>query len=223
LELPTKTELKSFLKAKKSELLFGKSVGIDNKKDLLTNLKYGGDDNQIHAVLLALSVFPKNITRRFDFDSFKRQNWSLEHIFPQTPEGKGHTLTDDEKKNIKAILKVKNNEVELLLNKSTRTTEEQKVYVDAIRKTGTLDNIGNMCLLTGGANSALGCMFFDGKRQKILELIQEGSFVPKHTFDVFAKMIKNLDDDLKQWSKRDIDNHAQYIANVILEDIKDDA
>lgn len=226
LELPTKTELTSFLRKKKSELLFGKNAESDDKEALVKNLKYGDDDKQIHAVLLALSVFPKNVIRRFDFDSFKRQNWSLEHIFPQTPEGKGHVLTDDEKQNIKHILvndREESEAIELLLKQASRTTDEQKVYVDAIRKTGTLDNIGNMCLLTGGANSALGCLFFDGKRQKILELIQRGNFVPKHTFDVFAKMIAGLDVDLKQWSKKDIDAHAQYIASTILNDIKDDA
>ncbi|MFS1421967.1 DUF262 domain-containing protein [Shewanella sp. 10N.286.48.B5] len=226
LELPTKTELTSFLRKKKSELLFGKNAESDDKEALVKNLKYGDDDKQIHAVLLALSVFPKNVIRRFDFDSFKRQEWSLEHIFPQTPEGKGHVLTDDEKQNIKHILASDGEEseaIELLLKQASRTTDEQKVYVDAIRKNGTLDNIGNMCLLTGGANSALGCLFFDGKRQKILELIQRGNFVPKHTFDVFAKMIAGLDVDLKQWSKKDIDAHAQYVASTILNDIKDDA
>lgn len=226
LELSTKTELTSFLRKKKSELLFGKNAESDDKEALVKNLKYGDDDKQIHAVLLALSVFPENVTRRFDFDSFKRQDWSLEHIFPQTPEGKGHVLTDDEKQNIKHILANDGEEseaIELLLKQASRTTDEQKVYVNAIRKTGTLDNIGNMCLLTGGANSALGCLFFDGKRQKILELIQRGNFVPKHTFDVFAKMIAGLDVDLKQWSKKDIDAHAQYVASTILNDIKDDA
>tara|TARA_B110000211_G_C14093327_1_gene560857 strand:+ start:5670 stop:7469 length:1800 start_codon:yes stop_codon:yes gene_type:complete len=226
LELPTKTELTSFLRKKKSELLFGKNAESDDKEALVKNLKYGDDDKQIHAVLLALSVFPKNVIRRFDFDSFKRQDWSLEHVFPQTPEGKGHVLTDNEKQNIKHILandREAREAIELLLKQASRTTDEQKVYVDAIRKTGTLDNIGNMCLLTGGANSALGCLFFDGKRQKILELIQRGNFVPKHTFDVFAKMITGLDVDLKQWSKKDIDAHAQYVASTILNDIKDDA
>lgn len=222
LALPTKVALTSYLRSKKSELLFGKNAELDNRAALIKNLKYGDDDKQIHAVLLALSVFPKNLTRRFDFDSFKRQDWSLEHIFPQTPEGKGHNLTDDEKDNIRNILNQENEEVEALLQQASRTTDEQKVYVDAIRTTGTLDSIGNMCLLTGGANSALGCLFFDGKRQKILELIQQGNFVPKHTFDVFAKMIKGLDVDLKQWSKTDIDAHEQHIANTILSDIKDD-
>jgi hypothetical protein len=222
LAISTKTALKSFLAMKKSELLFGGSADGDDKQALITNLKYGDDDKQIHAVLLALSAFPKNVTRRFDFDSFKQQDWSLEHVFPQAPEGKGHCLSEGEKNNIRKILDQDNEEVELLLMQPSRSTEEQKVYVSAIRATGKLDNIGNMCLLTGGSNSALGCMFFEGKRQKILELIQEGRFVPKHTFDVFAKMINGLDSDLKQWSLLDIDAHAKYIAKTILEDIKDD-
>jgi hypothetical protein len=219
---PTKIALRSFLAEKKSELLFGKNADSDDETALLKNLKYGEDDKQIHAVLLALSVFPKNVSRRFDFDSFKRQDWSLEHVFPQTPEGKGHRLTDVEKTNIRDISNEEDGVIELLLKKKERSSEEQKVYVSAMKATGTIDNIGNMCLLTGGSNSALGCMFFEGKRYKVLELIQKGSFVPKHTFDVFSKMIKGLDSDLKQWSKPDIEGHAQYIATTILEDIKDD-
>lgn len=223
LALPTKSALTSFLRNKKYELLFDKNAESDNKEALIKNLKYGDDDKQIHAVLLALSVFPKKVTRRFDFDSFKRQNWSLEHVFPQTPEGKDQALTPGEKENIRNILSEKNEEVELLLKQKSRSSEEQKIYINAIRKTGTLDNIGNMCLLTSQDNSALGCLFFDGKRQKILERIQRGNFVPKHTFDVFSKMITGLADDLTQWSKKDIDAHAQYIASTILNEIKDDA
>ncbi len=222
----TKGGVKSFLVEKSSKLLFG----AENKEGSIKDLKYGENNDQIHAVLLALSVFPgKGTSRRFDFDSFKRQNWSLEHIFPQTPEGKGHILTEDEKENIKVILKEANetnevrDKIERLLEKESRLPGEQQVYIDAIRKTGTLDDVGNMCLLTGFANIVLSCSPFYVKRQKILELIQKGSFVPKHTFDVFAKMINvsnsdlKLDDNLKQWSKNDIDAHAQYIVNSILE------
>ncbi|MFT6835507.1 MAG: hypothetical protein ACJA0H_001547 [Francisellaceae bacterium] len=223
LALTNKKELKSFLLGRKSELLFGENTKSDDRVALVKSLKYGNDDKQIHAVLLALSVFPRKIKRRFDFDSFKRENWSLEHIFPQTPEGKNHVLNDNEKANIKEILNQGNHEVHLLLKQKTRSKEDQDVYVEAIRKTGTLDNIGNMCLLTGGANSSLGCMFFDGKRQKILELIQEGHFVPKHTFDVFSKMIVGLNDDLKQWSKQDIEVHGQYIADTIFLEARNEA
>jgi len=225
LSKPTKTALKSFLIEKKSELIFGNSSRNDDKKSLLKNLKYGDDDQQIHAVLLALSVFPKTTSRRFDFDSFKQHSWSLEHVFPQTPEGKGHRLSECEKNNVRKILNEEDKnttEIELLLEQTERSSDEQKIYVSAMRETGVIDNIGNMCLLTGGNNSALGCMFFEGKRGKILTLIQEGHFVPKHTFDVFAKMIKGLDSDLKQWSKKDIEAHAEYVATTILEDIMDE-
>lgn len=222
---PTKRALNLFLTEKKLELLLGSCTDKDDKVAFLQNLKYGENDKQIHAVLLALSVFPKNVTRRFDFDAFIQQDWSLEHVFPQTPEGKGQRLSDDEKDNIRQILNKEsdqNPEIELLLKQDARSSEEQKVYVGAMRATGIIDNIGNMCLLTGGSNSALGCLFFEGKRGKILELIQVGHFVPKHTFDVFAKMIKGLEPGLKQWSKHDIEAHAQYVATTILEDIMDD-
>jgi len=221
LEKPTKNDLKDFLIEKKSNSIFG-SENSEDKRSVVKALKYGEDDKQIHAVLLALSVFSKTRTSRFDFDSFKRENWSLEHIFPQAPEGKGHCLENNEKNNIREIIGEVDARTESILSQSKRTPDEQKVYVDAIKSSGVIDNIGNMCLLTGGSNSALGCQFFDGKRQKILELIQNGSFVPKHTFDVFSKMLKEVSPDLKQWSKYDIEGHAKYISETVLDGLKDD-
>lgn len=207
-----KAELKQFLIEKKSELIFGNNAA--RGKEIAT-LKYGEDDDQIHAVLLALSVFEKTSTRRFDFDSFKREHWSLEHIFPQKPEGKNHKLSKEEKDNIRDLIGEVDEYTEDILKKDSRTSEEKEHYEALISETGIIDSIGNMCLLTGSNNSALGCKFFIGKRHKILELIQKGSFVPKHTFDVFSKMIDEIDLDLKQWSKKDITVHASYISKTI--------
>ena len=210
------SKLKLFLIEKKSELTFGNSAVKD--KDV-GSLKYGEDDDQIHAVLLGLSVFAKTSTRRFDFDSFKQEKWSLEHIFPQKPEGKKHKLNDDEKNNIRELIEEVDKYTESILKKESRTPEEKEHYEALISKTGIIDSIGNMCLLTGSSNSALGCKFFIGKRKKILELIQQGCFVPKHTFDVFSKMIDEVDPDLKQWSKKDIIGHTSHISKTVLKDM----
>jgi hypothetical protein len=59
-------------------------------------LKYSDSNNEIHNLLLAISVFPKYIQLdsklkeveeiKFDFYSFQKLDWTLEHIFPQNPE-----------------------------------------------------------------------------------------------------------------------------------------
>jgi len=167
---------------------------------------------------LALSVFPVEGSRsRFDFYAFKNEEWSLEHIFPQTPEGKGHNFTNDEKVNIRQLIGEKiTPELDRLLKKDIRNPEEQLACKDAVKAEGSIDGIGNMCLLTKKNNSGLGCKGFAAKRNKILSFIQLGHFVPKHTFDVFAKMIKGGDPDLSQWSKSDIDAHATFIAKALV-------
>ena len=105
-----------------------------------------------------------------------------------------------------------NEEVEEVLKQNSREPEDRAVYENALREIGVLDNIGNMCLLARKDNSALGNNFFEGKRKKVLSLIQQGSFVPKHTFDVFSRMINGLDGNVEQWSSTDINAHLEYIS-----------
>jgi hypothetical protein len=212
-----RTQLVNWLNQDKNKAIVGPLAKKEKYIEIVKGLHYGENTNQIHAVLLALSVFPNTVPRpRFNFDAFKRENWSLEHIFPQSPEGKGHVLVESEKRNILKMIKEPTIELKKIIEQENRSPEEQKTVTTALHKSGKLDSIGNMCLLTGGANSALGCQFFSDKRSTILSLIQRGSFVPKHTFDVFSKMVTGLDDNLKQWSTTDIDQHADQIAKTVV-------
>ncbi|MCW8965810.1 MAG: HNH endonuclease family protein, partial [Candidatus Pacearchaeota archaeon] len=161
--------------------------------------------------------FPdEHVTKvRYNFDAFKRQNWSLEHIFPQTPEGKGQILSELQKQSIRDLIGETDEEIDRILELPSRTEEERKVYEDALSKSGYIHNIGNICLLSSSDNSALGNLFFQGKRDEVMRRIQSGSFVPKHTFDVFSKMISGVGGDLSQWSSADIKAHAVYIEEVL--------
>ncbi len=179
-------------------------------------LKYGGDEDQlIHAVLLELNVFPKGINYRFDFYRFDQENWTLEHIFPQSPEGKKYILTAEQRELVLNMLGPDvASEVKEVLIKESRTEEEKKLYYDALKGIGMLDSIGNMCLLTGPDNSSNGNLFFKEKRNNVLRLIQKGSFLPKHTFDVFSKMIDSLENsDLGMWTRDDIKGHQNFISS----------
>lgn len=183
----------------------------------ISKLFYGQDNNEINAVLLALSVFPEGQKLRFNFYEFVESHWSLEHIFPQSPEGKNAVLTKPQKDAIIEMLGDNiSDEITSLLHKDIRTPEEQTIYYAALQNMSLLNSIGNMCLLTSSDNSSNGCMFFSDKRKNILLLSQRGSFVPKHTFDVFSKMIPSLENlDLNSWSKRDITNHVGYISSLL--------
>lgn len=187
-------------------------------KEEIQELRYGGDDDQvIHAALLYLNVFPDGIRKRFDFHLFETEKWTLEHIFPQSPEGKKNQLTPDQRELVIQMLGADlSDELNDILNKDSRNDHEKSIYYEALKSLGPLNSIGNMCLLSDRDNSSNGNKFFKEKRQNILELIQKGRFVPKHTFDVFSKMIPSLpDDNLSMWTREDIQVHQVYIFDSI--------
>ena len=185
-------------------------------------LHFGEHNNEIHKILLALNVFSNGENyNRFDFYSFKDKDWTLEHIFPQKFGGKGKPLGDKDKQLIFEMLEKE--EVENLKKELSEklfavedVEEEEKILQEALKKSTVLNNIGNMCLLTRGDNASNGCGFFDEKRVNVLKLIKKGNFVPKHTFDVFSKMIITEDTgDYKRWTRTNIEQHADAIENII--------
>ena len=181
-------------------------------------LYYSNDqDNEIHRVLLALNVFSDGVNKRFNYHRFIEEKWTLEHIFPQTPEGKGQKLKEKDKQIILEMLGDKvTEEIKRILAKAERTTEEKEIYQTALKSLGSLNSIGNMCLLTDKDNASNGCDFFDEKRTNVLLRIRKGSFVPKHTFDVFSKMIFDTSPgDFERWTNDNIKNHSTVIQTTI--------
>lgn len=193
----------------------------DKRRYLLPNdvedLFYGNDrDNDIHRVLLALSVFNEGQTIRFSFYEFIKYRWSLEHIFPQSPEGKKNLTPDEKDEILKLMGHPIAQEILDVLELDSRTPEQKELYYEALRTAGDLNSIGNMCLLTMENNSSNGCGLFKEKRINILRLIRESSFVPKHTFEVFSKVLFDESvDGLTMWTKSNIENHRKYIVAFI--------
>jgi uncharacterized protein with ParB-like and HNH nuclease domain len=192
--------------------------------DDLEVLKYGEYNKEIHRVLLALSVFEttrEKIEIRFDYYNFRKNNdWSLEHIFPQKPEGKWrgqiHKLTDQEKKDILDMIGEDYEDftnVEKVLSLEERNDDQKELYYQALQKTW-VNNLGNMSLLSPPENSSNGCAMFKQKRDNVNEKINCGSFVPKHTFEVFNKVFLKSE-SLTNWNKKDADNHLEYIKEII--------
>jgi uncharacterized protein with ParB-like and HNH nuclease domain len=212
----TKDKLIQDLIAKRNELL----------PDNLTQLRYGSEYNTaIHRVLLALSVFETSKERkepRFDFFNFSQNKWSLEHIFPQSPEGKwrgkNHVLTNEEKVEILKMIGEDYEEIEqvknvLSIEDRERTDEEKEVYYRALQKTW-VNNLGNMSLLSVPDNSSNGCAMFKLKRENINEMIKNGKFVPKHTFEIFNK-VQLESDSLLNWTNNDSNRHFTFIEQSI--------
>jgi len=228
------------------DLLAKYCLGCQSKKDLdnallqkvqgmlkdydLKHMAYGDNNDGIHHILLAINVFDpdaknKKLSRnKFDFYSFKENNWTLEHIFPQNPEGKGQNFDDKEKEQIKDMIKYisdegeRNNTLDILDRGYSSNEKERNQQKGDVKRAldMVVNNIGNMCLLTCKDNPSNGNKFFEEKRSNILGRIKRGSFVPKHTFEVFSKTIfENNPGDLDLWTQNDMTRHCEIMSTRI--------
>jgi len=196
----------------------------------LDNLNFGENDAEIHQVLLALSVFCNN--DRFDFYSFTENKWSLEHIFPQNPKKFSPNLKESDLNLINSIVKPKlveisehldpkkrnthNSLIKKIDSKSCTLDENELIYLCDLLQSKSLNCLGNMALLTPPDNSSNSNGMFDNKRVNIVNRISKGSFVPKHTYDVFSKLLSSeMDPNLRIWSERDIKAHQNWIKSTI--------
>jgi len=227
----------------KSEIKKELKITICNILDKIDigKLDYRIDDEDINNLLFAINVF--GYEGRFDFIAFKNQFWSLEHIFPQNPDELGNNLKQKDISLLKSLCinklgdfeKVKDilqkceetiNNIEDVYNSladkmnqeiCTLSSDEKKVLYNLI-KIKEIHSVGNMALLSGPDNSSNGNGMFNDKRYNIVKRISKGSFVPKHTYDVFSKLIsEKMTPDLTVWTPTDIDSHFEWIKEKINE------
>jgi hypothetical protein len=64
---------------------------------------------------------------------------------------------------------------------------------------------------------------FNEKREVIRRRIARGSFVPRHTYEVFSRMIVGEKGSLDLWSKEDIHEHQTEIQNRLNHLMKESA
>ncbi|MBO3272004.1 GmrSD restriction endonuclease domain-containing protein [Hymenobacter defluvii] len=77
--------------------------------------------------------------------------------------------------------------------------------------------IENLALLTTNDNSALSNKVFQQKRQRIIELEREGSFIPIATRNVFLKYYSNDFDHLSYWTANDRNSYAQAVRKTLID------
>lgn len=172
-------------------------------------------DQDIHKVLLGINIFSSSL--KFNFYKFIKEEWSLEHIFPQTPEGKGNVLKESDKKYIIEMVAEEDREVvERILAKKERNAYDKEIYQDAMKRSGLINSLGNLCLLTLKDNIINGCDFYNVKRTKVLGRIKKGAFVPIHTYEVFSKLVFDSDTgDFERWTVSNIQAHRVIIEDKI--------
>ncbi len=220
LQRKKKSEFKNYLKSLIRDDKDFKNINIQE-------LSYQEDYNKITKVLFLFNVISTLNSRtktRFSFKEYIKGIWSLEHIHAQNSEDfktdiqRKEWLAEHEEFNFEDA-KI-NKKIKKLLNQKDIKVEFEalqknifQVYSDDIDVHG----IDNLALLSKRDNSSLNNSIFPKKRDKIMELDENGSFIPICTKNVFLKYYTK---DIKQISSWNINDRAQYI-NVITKTLKD--
>lgn len=211
-----------------------------NFKKPYNELDYVHDYDEIKKLLLLFNVESvrqiDDKKRRFPFGRHKKENWSLEHIHAQHSEG---LQTNEKRKewlkaHVKSLQSIGEQEelitkIEMLVKeieenpKTTKVKEQfeslQQEVVDVLSpKDGDSDYIhqlSNMALLSSGQNSAVSNYTFDAKRNLILEMDKNGSYILFCTKMVFLKYYSAEDTNLHFWSRNDRDTYVKHIWRVL--------
>lgn len=197
----------------------------------LSQIEFGYDknQNQLTNLLLSFNVFLEP-EEKFDFFQYDCENWTLEHLSPQSPKGE---------------IKIPHNLVSYVLGKLPESLEQSKrteietklvngesISVDDLPflYDSEIDEhvMGNMALLGGGDNSAVSNNPFIVKRNIIISRRNKGSFVPYHTIALYEKSLdmkgeKGFTPDLFRWDMNDIAVHEQWMKHrnkEIIEQLK---
>ena len=212
---------------------------VDKTNEEISTLGYKKYDETFF-LLLAMNVFPQNNASkgnfrnyRFDFYSFIDEQWSLEHVFPQKPDSSNLNIRDDKnwvvdkiQEKLNALSDTDEDQItrqnyEALIQEVLANEQVESTKIDFLfEEIEDADVLGNMALLSSGVNSALSNGFFNTKRKILLRKINAGSFVPKHTIDVFSKMLEvkadvKFDNSLTVWSVNDINAHLESIKENV--------
>ena len=204
----------------------------------LAELDYENSSHKdITKVLLLFNIetiIQNKSNMKFPFDRYKNEKWSLEHIHAQNSKGldsseKRESWLNDTKKKLQTI-SFKSGEVEKqkkLIGKITELLDKNDIKEDIFKAlqedifklfgNHELHSIDNLALLSGRDNSALNNSIFPIKRDLIMKLDKNASFIPICTKNVFLKYYST---DLSQvyfWSDKDREEYLNAI-NIMLKD-----
>jgi hypothetical protein len=234
-----KREFKKKLKAKIFWYAFGTTEPAPLVKewiaDQLDLLDYRPGSEKIRRILLLFNLATllgnEKSNMRFQFESFKRENWDIEHVRsiapdrPGTPKGKIEWL-----KRCEGYLESANQAPDLrtdiqafidLPPKEATDAAFDAVYEKVLRhfqedgEDGADNGISNLVLLDYATNRSYGNAVFAVKRQRILSLDRDGVFVPLCTRNVFLKCYNPQVDHVMFWTQKDRDGYRQVMIDTL--------
>lgn len=235
----TQSEFKENLTERTRERL-----GLTRNK--LSELRYGKDGDRCNKVLLLMNIETVLVSidpgSRFSFHSYAEDGWSLEHIHAQNTEDfkterqrrdwlqahgakiKSTQWPIELQENVDAVIKKIDAHLTFAPGKTDDfgfQTISERVF-DLFATPGStpteddLHGLGNLALLQRAYNSKLNNAVFALKRERILELDQDGAYIVPCTRNVFLKYYtRSEDQQLSIWSPQDQKNYYQTMLNRI--------
>ncbi len=237
-ENKTKTEFKSFLieeiKTKVQfqieELDFYKSKAKARIKTILLLFN------------IQTIVLNENSNIRFPFDSYKTENWDIEHIRSQTDRKITGNARKDWSKDIleyftgnkyvenqKVDLEVLEDEekklcvslLQIITSEKIIDDDFDKLYSTIIEKfkedkePEKINSISNLALLDASTNRSYGNAVFPVKRKIIIENDMQGTFVPICTKNVFLKSYSKKLGEIMYWKNEDANDYLKAIKKTL--------
>jgi hypothetical protein len=202
----------------------------------------------IHRVLLLMNIQTllanEHSQSRFPFDSYKNDNWDIEHVRSQTEIAlTGNECVDWAKLVLEFYIGEVVNIESLPKHKGVITTLPEKeklicerlvdiietgisreefndVYTSVARsfqedKPPQSHSIANLAILDSGTNRAYKNAFFPIKRMEIMKREMTGSFVPICTKNIFMKAYSRRFDKIMHWSNRDASDYLNAIKSSL--------
>ncbi len=203
--------------------------------DKLEKLLYPGRSAQIRSLLLLFNVATllenERSNIRFQFDSFKRGEWDIEHIRSVSPDDLNTVAARREwLESVKSFFaSEESNEdfqdkIDAFLakpNPKSLVDEFNSLYEELVKHFGEKTepepdhSIANLVLLDAGTNRSYKNAVFAIKCKRLLDLDRAGIFVPLCTRNVFLKCYSRHVDNALFWNESDREAYVDAIADTL--------
>ncbi len=197
-------------------------------------MQYGPNSQKIRSFLLLfnLATLLQNTksNMRFQFDSFKTENWHIEHVRSIAPDNlPGRTARIDWLRHCVGYFQSTGEEPELQAEiqqfidlpvvQATDAVFEalyEKVLKAFHEADGDPDHsVANLVLLDRATNTSYKNAPFAVKRGRVLSLDRDGIFVPLCTRNVFLKVYNARVDHTMFWTLADKQGYRQAIIEIL--------
>lgn len=206
----------------------------DAIRERCENVSYGGEREAIRTLLLLFNLAtllddPRS-NMRFQFDSFKGEEWDIEHVRSvETRRPVRHNERKEWFEHCRGYIFSRGDDEELVTDidgfLNMPQGDEAEAAFDPLYERvldyfkendeGGEDGLANLTLLDQSTNRSYKNAVFAVKRQRLLELDKSGIFVPLCTRNVFLKCYSTQVDNVMFWSKQDAEAYGKVIVDTL--------